>query len=50
MLLPEWKKQSFCSFGPKVDHSKQKILIYNFHDSLNKIIERNGVFILVGET
>ncbi|KAK8885716.1 ATP-dependent RNA helicase dhx8 [Tritrichomonas musculus] len=49
--LPEWKKQSFKSFGPKnSDNSRQKLPIYDFKDAILQMIVKHRVFILVGET
>lgn len=47
--LPEWKRQSFNSFGP-LKKSKNDLPIQSYKERIHNMIVKNRVFILVGET
>lgn len=46
--LPEWKRQTFGSFGPTLE--KKKLPISDYESQIIDMLSKNRVFILVGET
>jgi ATP-dependent RNA helicase DHX8/PRP22 len=48
--LPEWKRQTFGSFGPRVQKPKNDLPIAFFRERIRQMVNENRVFILIGET
>lgn len=46
--LPEWKRESFTSFGPRFN--KDRLPIEAYKEQIKEVLINNKVFVLIGET